>query len=662
MNLKVGIFFTLTLFTLLTVLSPTSFASTLEMVDQSIQHRNYKQAVKYLKPLLDQNSAEAQYRMAGLYRSGKGVRADLDKATDLFRKAAMSGLPEAQYNLASILEKRAPGLRDPAEALMWYQEAADQGYARAIRKLAYLQKAKEELPDVYSGNDRIFDAIRINDINLIRTMILRGVNLDIVDKNNRSTLLAALHAGHQEMSLAMLQVSTKINLADNNGDLPIHIATRNSFENIVSELIENNVDINARDPLGNTALMIATRRDDRRMMELLLDNNANYHVKNRKSQTAPQIAQTLELRQAKSVFTKRGIKLPAQNKDYTRVDIAAFQKSSSKSSSLYKGWPALSVASLLGDSAAVRQMLEKGAKINARDREGYSAIHRAASKGQRNIIKLLISRGGKINAVNNNNETPLYLAAESGHLQTVKLLLKEGASPSILGKNKTSPLSIAIMNGHEKTARALQHGKLDKDSTRSAMLLAIQNKMQSLSVQLIKNNKSLSFFDERNRSALWHSADLGLKNVTQELIRRIPDAINVADKNGYTPLARAVLNGYLDTASLLIDNGASIKSVTNENNTMLMLSVLSGNLDQTRFLLSKGIDIDAKNIVGDTALIMAASNGSKSQADALVKAGADTRIRNLDEQNAYDVASHSNHTEIAILIKENSGAVFKLFN
>ena len=46
--------------------------------------------------------------MAGLYRSGKGVNSDLDKATGLYKKAAISGLPEAQYTLASIIEKQDP--------------------------------------------------------------------------------------------------------------------------------------------------------------------------------------------------------------------------------------------------------------------------------------------------------------------------------------------------------------------------------------------------------------------------------------------------------------------------------------------------------------------------------------------------------------------------
>ncbi len=662
MNLKMSKIVVLALIIFLPILAQVSVAFSLELVDQSIRHRNYTLAVKQLQPLLKQNSAEAQYRMAGLYRSGKGVKADLDKATALFKKAALSGMPEAQYNLASILEKRDPGQRDPVEALMWYQEAANQGHVKAIRKLAYLKKAKEELDTSYTSKGLIFDAIRVNDVNQIRAMIKRGVNLDIVDKNSRSTLIAALIAGHREMSQMMLRLSSKWNLADDNGDQPIHIATRNGYRNIVSKLIKNDVNINARDGLGNTALMIATRHDDREMIKLLLDNNADYRVKNRKNQTAPQIAQTLELDQAKSVYVESGIKLTRKSRNYATIDIEGFQRTIGKSSSLYKGWPALNIASLLGESEIAEQMLDQGAKVDARDPEGYSAIHRAASKGQRDTLKLLISRGGNINAVNEQNETPLYLAAVSGDLKTIDLLLKEGADTSILAKNKSSSLSVAIANGHEQTALALLGGNLDSTSTHSAMLLAIQNRMQSLSIQLIRNDKLLVFSDKRNRSALWHSADLGLIKITEALIRRVPTSIDEVDRNGYTPLARAISKGYLDTAKLLIDNGASVITVTNEKNTILMLSVLSGNIDQTRFLLSKDLEIDARNILGDTALIMAASNGLQPMVDALIKSGADTQIRNLDDQNAYDVASNSDHPETAIFIRENSSAVFKLFN
>ncbi len=642
------------------VLSDTK--TTLKAVDKSIRLRQYSQAVEQLRPLLKRNIAEAQYRMAGLYRSGKGVKSDLDKASGLYKKAAISGLPEAQYTLASILEKQHPNKTNSAEALRWYQAAADQGYQRAIKKLAYLEKSNSDNNNLTISQDAIFSAIRTNDLELIRSLIRDGVNLDIIDTNDRSAFIVALQAGHREMSELLLFNSSRLDTPDSNNDRPIHIAARNGYLGIVLDLVKIKVDINAQDHLGNTALIIATRHDDRDMMNLLINNNADYSIKNKKSQSGPQLAQFLDLKIAKSVFVKQGIGLPTQDKGYAKVDIKAFQQSVNKSGSLYKDWPMLNIASLLGETAIAIQLLDQGADILATDSVGNSAMHRAASKGQLDILKLLIKHGGNINAVNSRKETPLYLAAASGQLKTVKLLVKNQADTSITAKNKTSPLSVAITNGHPKSALALSSGRLDKASIHRALLLAIQKKMETLGVQLIKIDDHINQPDNKKRSALWHSADLGLRKVTAALIQSKQTPINLADKNGYTALARAVSRGHLDIAKLLIDRGARVNTVTGEENTMLMLAVLSGNNELTNYLLKTDIDINARNFAGDTALMLAAATGQETVTDSLIQAGADMLIRNLDDQNAYQIAINSGHNKIADLIKENSTALFKLFN
>ena len=636
--------------------------TTLKAVDKSIRLRQYSQAVEQLRPLLKQNIAEAQYRMAGLYRSGKGVKSDLDKASGLYKKAAINGLPEAQYTLASILEKQHPNKTNSVEALRWYQAAADQGYQRAINKLAYLEKPSSGTNNLTISQDSIFSAIRTNDLELIRSLIRDGVNLDIVDTNLQSALLVALQAGHREMSELLLFNSSRLDTPDSNNDRPIHIAARNGYLGIVSDLIKIGVDINAQDHLGNTALIIATRHDDKDMMNLLINSNADYSIKNKKSQSAPQLAQILDLKIAKSVLVKQGIGLPTQDKGYAKVDIKAFQQSVNKSGTLYKDWPMLNIASLLGEKAIVIQLLDQGADILATDPGGNNAMHRAASKGQLDILQLLIKHGGNINAVNSRKETPLYLAAASGQLKAVKLLVRNQADTSIIAKNKTSPLSVAITNGHPKSALALSSGRLDKVSIHRALLLAIQNKMETLGVQLIKIDDHINQPDNKKRSALWYSADLGLRKVTAALIQSKQTPINLADNNGYTPMARAVSRGHLDIAKLLIDRGARANTVTGEKNTLLMLAVLSGNNELTIYLLKTDIDINARNFAGDTALMLAAATGQETVTDSLIQAGADMVIRNLDDQNAYQIAINSGHNKIADLIKENSTALFKLFN
>ncbi len=636
--------------------------TSLKAVDKSIRLRQYNQAVRHLQPLLKRNIPEAQYRMAGLYRSGKGVKSDLDKAVGLYKKAATNGLPEAQYTLASILEKQDPDKKNPAEALRWYQAAADQGHQRAIKKLAQLKKSNSANNNLNISQDSIFSAIRTNDLDRIRSLIKGNVNLDIVDTNRQSAFVVALQAGHREMSELLLFNSSRLDTPDSNNDRPIHIAARNGYSGIVLNLIRIKVDINAQDHLGNTALIIATRHEDKNMMNLLINNNADYSIKNKKSQSAPQLAQILDLQKAKSVFVKQGIKLPAQNKGFAKVSLKDFQQTIDKSGSLYKDWPLLNVASLLGERAIVDQLLDQGANILTTDASGNSAMHRAAGEGQLKIVELLIAEGGNINAVNNRNETPLYLAAASGQLKTVNLLVKYGADSSIIAKNNASPLSIAIISGHQQSALALSSRRLDKASIHRAFLLAIQNKMEPLATQLIKIDEHVNQIDNNNRSALWYSADLGLRKVTAALIKNKRAPINHADVNGYTALARAISRGHLGITKLLISSGASLDTLTREKNTLLMLSVLSEKNAITKFLLTRNIDINAKNNAGDTALMLAAATGQEAMVDSLIKAGANPQIRNLDDQNAYQIATNSGHKKIADLIEENSNALFKLFN
>jgi len=74
--------------------------------------------------------------LAWLHETGLGVERDIDRAAELFRRAADGGDAEAQYALAVMLQTGVGQVRDPTEAERWLQRAADQGYQPAIGKLA----------------------------------------------------------------------------------------------------------------------------------------------------------------------------------------------------------------------------------------------------------------------------------------------------------------------------------------------------------------------------------------------------------------------------------------------------------------------------------------------------------------------------------------------
>jgi hypothetical protein len=80
----------------------------------------------------------------------------------------------------------------------------------------------------------------------------------------------------------------------------------------------------------------------------------------------------------------------------------------------------LAWATLVGDAASVRMMLDAGCDPSVRSEDQNTALHAAAFFGRRDIASLLIERGADVNAVSRSGETPL--AAARGDLSFVPFI------------------------------------------------------------------------------------------------------------------------------------------------------------------------------------------------------------------------------------------------
>jgi uncharacterized protein len=65
---------------------------------------DYATALRLFRPLADQGSAQAQYRIGLMYYSGEDVAQDLAEAAKWFRKAAEQGYSGAQHYLGMMYE------------------------------------------------------------------------------------------------------------------------------------------------------------------------------------------------------------------------------------------------------------------------------------------------------------------------------------------------------------------------------------------------------------------------------------------------------------------------------------------------------------------------------------------------------------------------------
>jgi ankyrin repeat protein len=630
----------------------------LREIDKSIRVRDYARAVQLLKPLVKANQAEANFRMGALFRSGRGVQQDIDKAMKHYESAALQGHAEAQYALASLLEKRA----QDNEARKWYRIAAEQGHRKSARKLENLNDLANSRASCIDP-EMVFNSILRDDLQQIQACIDGGVDLMVLDSNDHTPLVAAILAEKQEMIALLLPVTKNIEQSDNKGNRALHYAVAKDYRKVVQRLLGAGARVNQPDGLGNTALAIAVRHDNAVMVDLLLKRKANPRVRNNKKKTAIDLAIARGDQKVASAFSRNGINLQKSSQRTLAVDVDSFEKSIRKSGdALYKGWPILSIASLLGEEQIVKQLLAKKVDVNARDQLANTALHRAASKEQTKVMGLLLAAGAKVDARNKNGETPLYLAARAGRATAVKNLLAKGADSRILTADKQSALEVAIANQHEAAAMQLVRKPLNPQARHNALILAVQNGLTEPSLVLVAVDKFLEKPDKNKRTVLWYSAENGMEKVVAKLILRKQRGVDIADVKGYTPLARAVTNGHQSIAQLLIVAGADLTATTTEKNTLLMLAVASGKSAMVDRILSTKPDLDAKNTTGETALMIAAALGNQGIVEKLVNAGANTQLRNRDDMNAFEIATNAGHEEVAVFIKEKSNKLFKLFN
>lgn len=100
-------------------------------------------------------------------------------------------------------------------------------------------------------------------------------------------------------------------------------------------------------------------------------------------------------------------------------------------------------AASAGDAERVKQLLDRGVKVNARDAEGRTALHEAALAGHAQTIDLLMENGAKVNARDDHGRAALHEAALAGKLEAVVALLHGGASPKARDDEGNNALDLA---------------------------------------------------------------------------------------------------------------------------------------------------------------------------------------------------------------------------
>jgi hypothetical protein len=120
------------------------------------------------------------------------------------------------------------------------------------------------------------------------------------------------------------------------------------------------------------------------------------------------------------------------------------------------GATALMSAAYVGADHLARDLVARGADLEARDIECFTALMYAANSGQEEIVRLLVDAGADVDAADDQGSSPLMFAAQHGHRGSVKKLLAAGADVAARRTDGLTAQDFATRNGHERVAAILQ--------------------------------------------------------------------------------------------------------------------------------------------------------------------------------------------------------------
>lgn len=397
-----------------------------------------------------------------------------------------------------------------------------------------------------------------------------------------------------------------INTEDRWGDTALHIATRVGCEESVAALLDQKVDVNARNEDGDTPLHFAQTAA---IAKLLLDNGASANIHNEPSQwrngclcgsqTPLHVASDFGRDEVVSVLVQYGANAKAREehgktalhraRSAKIVDILLKAGADVDAKEFIHSNTALHLASQGGFEEVVPILVEHGADINTRERDGRTALHFAKTA---NIAEYFLEAGADIEATDRLGYTALHIASEAGLKDVVSVLIQRGADVN-------------------KRGDSMGFGTLDAAENHLAQIML-----------------GCNFW--RGCTALHLASEYGQDEIVAMLIESKAD-VNAREISGKTALHRTE-SGRI--ARLLLEAGADIHAKEYESfggRTALHLAAQNGCEELVHTLIQHGAYVNAQDGSGRMSLHYAES---ERIANLLRENGADLVDDEPDDPNA----------------------------
>ncbi|XP_065355557.1 E3 ubiquitin-protein ligase MIB2 [Calliphora vicina] len=283
------------------------------------------------------------------------------------------------------------GLSGTSMADKLVREAA-QGHIEFVQQ--YLDAHPDQVNVMSGGKACIQVAAHQGFVDIVKLVISKGANVNVVDKEGDSALHYAAFGNQPDTMRILLQNNANINFLNASHCSALHICAHKKTPHCVRELLSFGADVNIQDSYGDTALHDAIGKENTEVVELLCN---------------------------------------APNLDFTMKN--------------NRGFNVLHHAALKGNLVAAKRILQLSRQlINVKKDDGFAALHLAALNGHAQVVETLIKDGqAEIDIRNNRRQTPFLLAVSQGHSAAIEKLVKLGCDIAARDEDGDNAMHLCVI-------------------------------------------------------------------------------------------------------------------------------------------------------------------------------------------------------------------------
>jgi ankyrin repeat protein len=153
----------------------------------------------------------------------------------------------------------------------------------------------------------LMNAVKNNDVALVRELIQQGVNVNELDANKDASLIIAAYKGYTEIVKLLLEAGADVSVVDPGMQATaLHAAAYAGHAQAAKLLIEHNIDIDKQGPYnGYTALHDAVWQNNIETARALIEAGANLHIKSHTGETPLEFAKSRNHREIVALIEQK---------------------------------------------------------------------------------------------------------------------------------------------------------------------------------------------------------------------------------------------------------------------------------------------------------------------------------------------------------------------